>query len=76
KQVILAQADTANALARYNQFKAIVDSGPENAVKNATIPQEKGASGSNSAAINEMKARYLNVSKREQDISSRFGQDH
>lgn len=49
---------------------------PENAVKNATIPQEKGASGSNSAAINEMKARYLNVSKREQDISSRFGQDH
>lgn len=76
KQLILAQADTANALARYNQFKAIVDSGPENAVKNATIPQEKGASGSNSAAINEMKARYLNVSKREQDIASRFGQDH
>lgn len=76
KQLILAQADTANALARYNQFKAIVDSGPENAVKNATIPQEKGASGSNSAAINDMKARYLSVSKREQDISSRFGQDH
>lgn len=76
KQLILAQADTANALARYNQFKSIVDSGPENAVKNATIPQEKGASGNNSAAINDMKARYLSVRKREQDISSRFGQDH
>ena len=69
KQVILAQADTANALARYNQFKAIVDSGPENAVKNATIPQEKGASGSNSAAINEMKARYLNVIETHEGIA-------
>lgn len=76
KQLILAQADTANALARYSQFKAIVDSGPENAVKNATIPQEKGTNGGNSAAINDMKTRYLSVSKREQDISSRFGQDH
>lgn len=76
KQLILAQADTANAFARYNQFKAIVDSGPDNAVKNATIPQEKGASGNNSSTINDMKSRYLNISKREQDISSRFGQDH
>ncbi|MBN9270839.1 MAG: chain-length determining protein, partial [Mesorhizobium sp.] len=48
KQLILAQADTANALARYNQFKSIVESGPENAVKNATVPIEKGSSGTTS----------------------------
>lgn len=75
-QLILAQADTANASARYNQFKAIADSGPDNAVQNATIPTEKGSNGNNSAAINDMKARYLGISKREQDISSRFGEDH
>lgn len=75
-QLILAQADTANAFARYNQFKAIVDSGPDNAVRNATIPAEKGTSGNNTNAINEMKSRYLSISKREQDISSRFGEDH
>ncbi|WP_341872206.1 polysaccharide biosynthesis tyrosine autokinase [Pseudaminobacter salicylatoxidans] len=75
-QLVLAQADTANAFARYNQFKAIVDSGPDNAVKNATIPAEKGTSGNNTNAINEMKSRYLSISKREQNISSRFGEDH
>lgn len=75
-QLILAQADTANAFARYNQFKAIVDSGPDNAVRNATIPAEKGTSGNNTNAINEMKSRYLSISKREQNISSRFGEDH
>ncbi|PSJ61628.1 polysaccharide biosynthesis tyrosine autokinase [Pseudaminobacter soli (ex Li et al. 2025)] len=72
-QLIVAQADTANALARYNQFKAIVDGGPENAVKNATIPTDKGA---NSAVINDLKARYLGVSKRQQEIAARFGEAH
>lgn len=75
-QLVLAQADTANAFARYNQFKTIVDSGPDNAVKNATIPAEKGTSGNNANAINEMKSRYLGIFKRERDISSRFGEDH
>jgi succinoglycan biosynthesis transport protein ExoP len=71
-QLILAQADTANALGRYSQFKSIIDSGPENAVRNATIPSDKG----NSAVINDLKARYLNVTKREQEISARFGEEH
>jgi succinoglycan biosynthesis transport protein ExoP len=71
-QLILAQADTANALGRYSQFKSIIDSGPENAVRNATIPSDNG----NSAVINELKARYLSVTKREQEISTRFGEDH
>lgn len=71
-QLILAQADTANALGRYSQFKSIIDSGPENAVRNATIPSDNG----NSAVINDLKARYLSVTKREQEISTRFGEDH
>jgi succinoglycan biosynthesis transport protein ExoP len=75
-QLILAQADTANALARYTQFKSIVDSGPENAVKNATVPIEKGSSGTNTALLTDLRTRYLGMAKREQDISTRFGQDH
>ncbi len=76
KQLILAQADTANALARYNQFKSIVDSGPENAVRNATVPIEKGSSGINTSVLTDLRTRYLNMTKREQDISARFGEDH
>lgn len=76
KQLILAQADTANALARYNQFKSIVDGGPENAIKNATVPIEKGSSGTNASVLTDLRTRYLNMAKREQDISARFGEDH
>ena len=75
-QLILAQADTANALARYTQFKTIVDGGPENAVRNATVPIEKGSSGNNSAVLTDLRTRYLDMTKREQDISDRFGEDH
>jgi succinoglycan biosynthesis transport protein ExoP len=75
-QLILAQADTANALARYTQFKTIVDGGPDNAVRNATVPIEKGSSGNNSAVLTDLRTRYLDMTKREQDISDRFGKDH
>jgi succinoglycan biosynthesis transport protein ExoP len=71
-QLIVAQADTANALARYNQYKSIIDSGPDNAVKNATIPPDKA----NSSVLNELKGRYVNITKREQDVTARFGADH
>ena len=71
-QLIVAQADTANALARYTQYKSIIDSGPENAVKNATIPSDKA----NSWVLNELKTRYLGITKREQDVTTRFGADH
>jgi succinoglycan biosynthesis transport protein ExoP len=76
KQLILAQADTANAFARYNQFKAIVESGPDNAVKNATVPSQKSVSNSNNSVINDLKVRYLDITKREREIASRFGEDH
>lgn len=71
-QLILAQADTANAFARYNQFQSIIDGGAENAVGNTTIPADKG----NSAVISDLKTRYLGIAKREQEIAARFGEDH
>ena len=74
KQLILAQADTANAKARYLQFKAIVESGPDNAVKNATVPSQKSVSNSNNSVINDLKVRYLDITKREREIASRFGE--
>lgn len=72
KQLILAQADTASAAARYNQYKAIVDSGMDNAVKNATITSRD----SDNTVISDLKSRYLDVTKREQAIEARFGPDH
>ncbi|WP_157019512.1 polysaccharide biosynthesis tyrosine autokinase [Mesorhizobium xinjiangense] len=71
-QLVLARAETANARARYEQYKSIIDSGPENAVENATIPADRA----NSAALANMKERYLAVTKREQDIVDRFDADH
>ena len=71
-QLILAQADAASATARYEQYKAIVESGEENAVNNATIPPKDGGS----PVINGLKSRYLTITKREQEIASRFGPDH
>jgi polysaccharide biosynthesis transport protein len=72
KQLILAQADTASAAARYNQYKAIVDSGMDNAVQNATITSKD----SDDTVIADLKTRYLDVTKREQAIENRFGKDH
>ncbi|MDZ5696122.1 Wzz/FepE/Etk N-terminal domain-containing protein [Chelativorans sp. M5D2P16] len=71
-QLILARAETANARARYEQFKSIIESGAENAVRNATIPTEQP----NSTLINEMKSRYLTISSRLQDVEAQFGEDH
>jgi polysaccharide biosynthesis transport protein len=71
-QLILAQAETANALARYNQYSSIIDSGEENAVRNAIIPTDIA----NSSVLNELKSRYLAMTEREQEIASRFGEDH
>ncbi|MET0575872.1 MAG: polysaccharide biosynthesis tyrosine autokinase [Mesorhizobium sp.] len=71
-QLILAQADTASASARYTQYKSIVDSGAANAVKNATISSKEVGN----SVIDALKTRYLGITKREQEISNRFGEDH
>lgn len=72
EQLILAQAETANARARYERFQAIIDEGPEQAVLSAVIPTDIA----NSASLNELKSRYLNMVERENEISDGFGEDH
>jgi succinoglycan biosynthesis transport protein ExoP len=72
KQLIIAQADTASASARYNQYKSIIDQGPDNAVKNATI----SSNSTDNSVLQDLKTRYLAVEKREQDVTQNFGADH
>jgi succinoglycan biosynthesis transport protein ExoP len=72
KQMIVAQADTASASARYNQFKSIIDLGPDSAVKNAAISSGQA----NNAVIQDLRTRYSAVSKREQEVTTNFGEDH
>lgn len=71
-QLVLAQAETANALARYNQYKSIIDSGEEAAVDNAIIPTDQGQS----SVLTDLKSRYLSISERANEIEARFGEDH
>ncbi|RKD72563.1 succinoglycan biosynthesis transport protein ExoP [Rhizobium sp. WW_1] len=72
KQLIIAQADTASASARYNQYKSIIDQGPDNAVKNATISSNT----TDNSVLQDLKTKYLAVEKREQDVTQNFGADH
>ena len=62
-QLIVAQADTARASARYQQYKSIVDSGSENAFKDAAISSDQPSS----SVISALKTRYLTVAKRQQE---------
>jgi succinoglycan biosynthesis transport protein ExoP len=71
-QLIVAQADTATASARYNQYKSIIDQGPENAVNNATISPKEG----DNSVIRDLRTRYLAVGKREREVTQDFGEDH
>lgn len=71
-QLILAQADTAKARARYEQYRTIVESGPEAAVSNSTLSADEAGN----PLISELKKRYSSVSKREQEISAGFGPNH
>ncbi|MCZ8547738.1 polysaccharide biosynthesis tyrosine autokinase [Mesorhizobium qingshengii] len=71
-QLIVAQADTARASARYQQYKAIIDSGSENAFKDAAISSDQPSS----SVIAALKTRYLAVSKRLQDVEANFGPQH
>ncbi|WP_234187326.1 polysaccharide biosynthesis tyrosine autokinase [Shinella sp. NM-101] len=71
-QLILAQADAASASARYAQFRAIVEQGPDKAVDNASIPTQQ-AGGS---VLQDLRERYNSVVKRAQDIAQNFGADH
>jgi succinoglycan biosynthesis transport protein ExoP len=71
-QLIVAQADTARAGARYQQYKSIVESGSDNAFKDAAISSDQPGS----SVITTLKTRYLTVAKRLQDVEANFGPQH
>ncbi|MER9652812.1 polysaccharide biosynthesis tyrosine autokinase [Mesorhizobium sp. M0152] len=71
-QLIVAQADTARAGARYQQYKSIVDSGSDNAFRDAAISSDQPSS----SVIATLKTRYLTVAKRQQDVEANFGAQH
>lgn len=71
-QLIIAQADVARASARYDQFKSILDQGPDNAIRNAMT----GTGGSENSVIQQLRSRYLSIEQREREVTSSFGADH
>jgi succinoglycan biosynthesis transport protein ExoP len=71
-QLIEAQADTARASARYQQYKSIVESGSDNAFRDAAISADQPSN----SVIATLKTRYLTVAKRQQDIEANFGAEH
>jgi len=71
-QLAIAQADTARALAKLQQYQAVVESGPEKAVENAAVSADQPGD----SVIGKLRTRYLSVSKREREISAKFGEDH
>jgi succinoglycan biosynthesis transport protein ExoP len=71
-QLIVAQADAATASARYNQYQAIIDKGPDSAVQNAVV----SARDTDNTVIQDLRKRYINISDREQGIVQQFGANH
>ncbi|QPC89312.1 polysaccharide biosynthesis tyrosine autokinase [Mesorhizobium sp. INR15] len=71
-QLIVAQADTARASARYQQYKSIIESGSDNAFNDAAISADQPGS----SVIATLKTRYLAVAKRQQDVEANFGPEH
>ena len=71
-QLIVAQADTAKASARYNQYKAITAQGPENAIKNAVVTSTDASN----TVIQDLRSRYLSIEQREREVTGSFGADH
>lgn len=72
EQLIEAQADTARASARYQQYKSIVESGSDNAFRDAAISSDQPSN----SVISTLKTRYLAVAKRQQDVEANFGAEH
>lgn len=72
-QLIEAKSDTARALARTRQYNQILEQGVDYAVQNAALPTEMQT---DESTIGRLKTSYINVSRRENDISQQFGEDH
>lgn len=65
--LIVAQADTAKAQARYDRIKAIIDAKQTDAIVTDVL---------GSSISNDLRKKYLEASKLEAEISARLGPDH
>ncbi|CAD7038534.1 chain-length determining protein [Pseudorhizobium endolithicum] len=71
-QLIVAQADAATASARYEQYKAILDQGPDAAVKNAVVSSRD----TDNSILQDLRKRYTAIDDRERAIVQQYGADH
>ncbi|ALN72053.1 polysaccharide biosynthesis tyrosine autokinase [Aureimonas sp. AU20] len=66
-QLVTAKAETAEAKARYDQIRGLMESGRTDAVVNDALV---------STTINSLREQYLSASRREADISAKLGANH
>ncbi len=71
-QLIVAQADSATASARYHQYQAIVDQGAEAAVNNAIISAKEA----DNSVIQDLRKRYQSVVERQRSVLEQYGPEH
>lgn len=66
-QFIIAQSESANAKAKYDRIRNIIDTGEIDASVTEAL---------NSTVIGALQAKYLDASRREADIANRLGEGH
>ncbi|MDY6962347.1 MAG: Wzz/FepE/Etk N-terminal domain-containing protein, partial [Pseudomonadota bacterium] len=71
-QLIVAQADAATASARYEQYRAIIEQGPDAAVGNAVVSSRE----TDNSILQDLRQRYIAINEREQAVVQQFGADH
>lgn len=72
-QLILAQADTARASARYRQYNEILQGGTTSAAENLIVSDEQLTPDS---ILTTLRPRYVEITRREREISENYGEDH
>lgn len=66
-QLIAARAESASAEAKFNRIRSILDSGDMDAAVTESIESD---------VISELRAKYLDASRKEADIAGRLGSKH
>lgn len=66
-QLIAARAESANAEAKFNRIKSILDSGDMDAAVTESIESD---------VISDLRAKYLDASRKQADIAGRLGANH
>ncbi|MDB5554378.1 MAG: chromosome partitioning protein ParA, partial [Rhizobium sp.] len=66
-QLMAARSESANAEAKFNRIKSILDTGDLDAAVTESIESD---------VISDLRAKFLDASRKEADIASRFGANH